>query len=75
MAAESDGTVRCANLDCKAEIGKLHPLTDGLSLLDLGGGALASHYIGRCKICGTLFYFSLNEQKLDRLIKHIQEQR
>lgn len=68
------GPVRCQNPDCKNEIGKLHPLADGLYLLDTGGGCLASHYRGVCKDCGTHFYFDINEQKLARLIKSIKEQ-
>lgn len=67
----NDTAVRCQNPGCKNEIGTLHPLAEGISLLDLGGGLLVSHCRGVCKQCGATFHFDINDQKLARLIERI----
>jgi transcription initiation factor IIE alpha subunit len=60
---------------CGNQIGELYPLMDGFGLLDCGGGSLATHYQGVCKVCGKPIYFDVGDQKLERLIKIIQEMR
>jgi 5-methylcytosine-specific restriction endonuclease McrA len=70
--------IKKKTLDCKQcgnPIGELYPVTDGFKLLDCGGGSLATHYQGVCKVCGNAVHFDLNDQKLERLIKNIQELR
>ena len=60
---------------CGNPIGKLYRLADGIGLLDCGGGSLATHYQGVCKICGKAVHFDVGDQKLERLIERILELR
>jgi transcription initiation factor IIE alpha subunit len=74
----SDTAIKKKTFDCKQcgnPIGELYPLADGFGLLDCGGGSLATHYQGVCKICGKAVHFDVGDQKLERLIKGIQELR
>ena len=57
---------------CGIQIGELFTLADGIALLDCGGGSLAIHYQGVCKVCGKVVHFDVGDQKLERLIKKIQ---
>ena len=74
MASHHGDAVLCGNPACKREIGKLYQIDDEifgdrLFLLQVGSLIIREGHSLFCVHCGQPLHFSLNDQKLEKVIK------
>lgn len=64
---ENQQEVLCANLNCKAILGKII-IIENLEWLQMGGG-IARQFNGVCAQCGKEFHWSVSDQLLNKILK------
>ncbi len=69
--ADDNNVVRCANPNCRAEMGRLMDVS-GVDLLQMGGG-LCREWHGVCAVCGKEFHWSVRDQAFEKLLNRIKK--